>query len=115
MSKGRFQPGHKAKYFNLPFISELRTLGYDYKNLPKILGVSHLHYIRLFQEPERMTGKQYIIISQLLSIPLKDVINTLLRQPAKSPHFLTEDYNQNHHIKAIRNDLIEKGVIQSKQ
>ena len=63
MSKGRFQAGHKAKHSELPFISELRSLGYDYKNLPKILGVSHLHYIRLFQEPERLTIKQVTILS----------------------------------------------------
>lgn len=113
MNKGRFKAGHRAKFKDVPFIQPLRDKGYSYNNLPAILGTSKANYVLLFQEPWRMTGRQYIIISQLLCIPLAEVINTLFRTPAKSPHYLTEDYNTNIHVKTIKADLIEKGILKA--
>lgn len=104
----RFKAGHRAKFDDVPFIKALRDKGYNRANLPAILGVNKDRYTLLFQEPERMTGRQYIIISQLLCIPLTEVINTLFRTPPQSPHYLTEDYSSSYHVKKIKEELIIK-------
>ena len=105
MNRGRFKVGHRAKPIDVPFIERLRELGYNSRNLPQILGVSKAHWLLIFQEPNRMTGTQYIILSHLLCIPLATVINTLFKTPPQSPHYLTEDYSTNYHVQKIKEEL----------
>ena len=105
---GRFQIGHNSKYQNVPFVRELKERGYDRTNLPKILRVNKDKLTTLLQEPTRLTGEQYIILSHLLCIPLSEVINTLFRTPPQSPHYLKEDYSTNHHVEKIKAELATK-------
>lgn len=103
--------GYKMKFTDVPFISELKARGYDYKNLPAILETSPKNYIKLFQEPERFTYRQFIILSHLLLKPIPEIINTLIKTPIESPHYLREDYNAHHHVKQIKAELIAKEII----
>lgn len=103
-----FRQGQKEDINNLPFIRALRERGYNWKNLPQILGTSPTNYLKLFEQPDKMTGKQYIILSQLLLIPLPEVINTLFRTPPQSPHYLKGDYSTNSHVEKIKAELATK-------
>jgi len=107
----RFQIGHNAKYQSVPFVRELKELGYDRTNLPKILRVNKDKLTTLLQEPTRLTGEQYIILSHLLCIPLTEVINKLFNTPKQSPHYLKEDYSTNYHVQKIKADLIAKNIL----
>jgi len=107
----RIPSGYKMKFLELPFIEQLKDLGYTYKNLPSILGTSRDNYIKLFQEPTRFTLKQLMILSYLLSKPLPEIMNTLFKTPVQSPHYLKEDYSTNYHVQKIKADLIAKNIL----
>ena len=97
-----FKVGAKFKHKNNAIIVELNALGYTSNNLHKLLGCSVANSYRYLQNPYSLTLAQLQSISWAINKPLGYVINLLLCTPAKSSHWLDEDYNPGVHIENLK-------------